>query len=320
MIVPHHGPRPVATRHLLWPMAMLACALSVLALDATRSRADSYSTHTAITSVAIQGQTASEVWLAGSDHALTCTTASDTDCNETTWETVDDSVTHYWTGTGTFKNDDNVGTSVTYFCANTAGSDTIAVHADDDYSPENNTALADDSESTDTLTVTVIIPVLDEITYGGGNFDIRDVDTPEYSRTASRDGSAAWRIDIDYQDGVTATSSFWHTSALTEAETVYTYGSVSGDVPWVAGSTVSFGTTWPSGSASHPRSAGSPTAIGAEDASVTWKYKCPNGTDTYIDMTTHNPTYYYVRNTPVYDEIEACYALSCEYCDGMTFP
>ncbi|MHC4213735.1 MAG: hypothetical protein ACYSWP_10230, partial [Planctomycetota bacterium] len=102
-----------------------------------------YDEWTDIDDVTINNPEDSEVWLIQSKHTLTCTTSNDTDCNLDTGLTEPDSVTHYWTtssGGDEFEDNDNVGTSVTYFCPNASGSVTITVHADDDHSESSNTA------------------------------------------------------------------------------------------------------------------------------------------------------------------------------------
>jgi hypothetical protein len=287
--------------------------------------AANYHKDTPITSVSLNSANlavSNPVWLAGSKHAISCTTSTDDDCNLDTATSEGDSVTHYWTATaGTFKNNDNVGTSVDYLCANSAGGATITVHADDNYAPENNDYKANDDETQAQKAVSVIVPVLDEITYGSEKQPIWDYATdaavaaPEYSRAASRNNPAAWKVGVDEVNR--ATTSYWHSTALTESSSVSVFGSVSGGYSWVAAS----GTfnTWPSAGLQHTRLFGSST-VKVESASITWKFKCPDGTDTYIDMTTHSPNYYFVRKAPVgglkYNE--AAYDKSCDYCQGLT--
>jgi len=78
-----------------------------------------------------------EVWLAGSDHDVSCTTVTDQDCNLETGVLDPDGVTHWWPGSsGKFVDDDNIGTEVGYICRTDAGTDTVMVQADDEYPPE----------------------------------------------------------------------------------------------------------------------------------------------------------------------------------------
>jgi hypothetical protein len=136
---------------------VLACVVLLL-LAGAPAQATEYDAGTPITDVSITNPTANEVWLIGTPHTLTCTTATDTDraCDGGDWYDVDDSVTHYWTGSGTFKNNDNIGTSVDYICINTVGSDTVTVYADDNYDPDNNAAIVDESPTSDSETVSIV--------------------------------------------------------------------------------------------------------------------------------------------------------------------
>jgi hypothetical protein len=154
---------------LVWQMS-IGLGVVFLLLVCPSALGTTYAPGTPITPVSIINPAENEVWLAGSDHLLTCTTSADTDlaCIGGDWYFVDDSVTEYWTGSGTFTDNDNIGTSVTYICTTTAGINTVRVYADDDYAPDNNAALYNEDPSLDTETVTVVVPQLQWVEFGGG--------------------------------------------------------------------------------------------------------------------------------------------------------
>lgn len=133
-------------------IVLLTCSLALASYE--------YDAGTAITDVSITNPTANQFWGAGSSHTLTCTAATDTDwyrdSPEDSWHNISDSVTHYWTGTGTFQDNDNVGTSVTYICTISPGSNTVTVYADDNYAPVSNDAIVDETAKSDSETVTIV--------------------------------------------------------------------------------------------------------------------------------------------------------------------
>lgn len=160
----------------------------------------------------------------------------------------------------------------------------------------------------------MIIPVVDEIIFGGGKHDINDVAVPEYDRSLSRNGPAAYSVgDISIE----ASMKFWHSTALTESSNV----TVSGDA---VGSSITgwgpnngtFGTTWPSGSLNVTGWKPFTATIQVERYTNTWKYKCPTGTDALITTTTQPHVIFETRTTPLSAEPKKCYELSCTYCTG----
>jgi hypothetical protein len=283
-------------------LTCLLVALLLLLCDARWATASGYTAYKPIAdgeSFEITNVGDSEIWLAGSPQVVTANQVTDRDCNLSTGQWEYDSITTYWTGTsGMFKNGNSVGLTVTYICTNAAGTNTITAFANDNHAGAGNSALFDEDPVDTSKTVAVIVPVLDAITYGGSNYSISDVPTPQYSRAAGRDGAAAWKYNLEYGTGVTAATTFWHSSSLTRASSVNVFGLVSGSIPWVVESGT-FGTTWPSGTFTHYRQGGSPPKITWTAASVTWRYKCPDGSNEYISMTSHSPNYYYVRSAPL---------------------
>ena len=126
---------------------------------------------TAITDVSISNPAANEVWLYDTLHTLTCSTSTDSDRerpnSSAEWTPVNDSVSHYWTGSGTFVDNDNIGTSVQYISPFATGDDVIVVYADDDYAPETNNFVVDDARKSDTETVTVVGLEVHKVGFGG---------------------------------------------------------------------------------------------------------------------------------------------------------
>jgi len=175
-------------RAVSWPVLVAAIFAGVpLALGAFDADPD------VMTAPVITNPAASEVWLGGSDHVASCSPAVDKDCNRgvTPNVLVDDSVSHYWTGSGEFKDNDFIGTSVTYICTTGPGTDTLTVYANDNFAPEWNTYLADDQETSDTETVSVVIPWIEEINFSGtNNYAMKDDSNPPVTITTEYDKSA----------------------------------------------------------------------------------------------------------------------------------
>jgi hypothetical protein len=285
-------------RSAAWPCAV------VLLLTGVVATAVEYEAGTAITDVSITNPTANEVWLAGSDHTLTCITSTDTDrCREdaeSEWQDIADSVTHYWTGTGTFKDNDNIGTSVTYICTNTASNNTVTVYADDDYTGDGNTAIVDEAAKSDSETVSVIIPVVDSVLYvGDKNQVIFDVTSPEYNRNPARNEPSAY-VKGQHSDA-TVVVKFWASTSLTESSNVDVVGWIDtfdlGEWGYPSGT---FGTSWPTAGFSADITQVNKTSIGKITYTETWKYRCPNGSDTRITASTLSGRVMYL----IYDDFK----------------
>jgi len=255
-----------------------------------------------------------EVWLAGSDHAVTCSTVTDYDCDLETGDPVEDSVTHWWKSPdGTFKQNEYVGTSVTYICSNSAlgGTDKINAYADDHCSEvgHEDSALADDypgEESypakKDDHDVTVVVPWCEQLDFcGTKNYDIYDnTATPaakiglEFDRSEDKNEPACQQMG----DQVTlANVRFRHDTALTEGSTV------------MVGTTAVSTITFPWNTASWPywdTLALSTTSTNDDDGKLIdevhkydletdsevelyWQYRVPTGSNVPIECT-DNPT------------------------------
>lgn len=152
---------------LLRPAPVSLCVVFLL-LACPPAPGTEYDAGTPITDVSITNPVANEVWLIGTPHTLSCTTSSDTDrqCDGGDWYDVSDTVTHYWTGSGTFEDNDNIGTSVSYICANSVGNNTVTVYANDNYAPASNTAIVDESPTSDSETVSVVGLEVHEVGFG----------------------------------------------------------------------------------------------------------------------------------------------------------
>lgn len=127
---------------------MWLCAIAWLAGTGVRPVVADYDKNPVMGDVTLNNPAASEVWLAGSDHTLTCSTVTDQDCNLETGLPETDYVTHWWTSTsGEFPGPTgNIGVSVKYVCNDVAGTETVHVRADDHYPADGSTDgfLADD--------------------------------------------------------------------------------------------------------------------------------------------------------------------------------
>lgn len=134
-----------------------ACVIAII-LSCSFALAMEYDAGDPIASVSITYPTADTVWAAGSTHELTCTNTSEDwdrqrENSEDDWENVEDSVTYYWTGPGTFEYNDNIGTSVTYTCTTSPCYNVVTVHADDNY---DNTAIVNDDPASDSQTTPAV--------------------------------------------------------------------------------------------------------------------------------------------------------------------
>ena len=282
--------------------------LIVLLLMCSFVLAWEYDAGTPITSVSITNPTANEVWLIGSDHTLTCTSATDTDRRrenpESNWENIADSVTHYWTGTGTFKNNDNVGTSVTYICTDTAGSNTVTVYADDNYGPDNNTAIVDESPTSDSETVSVVGLAVNQVGFGGGNHTLYQtpaanagwadgttaISNPVYDADSGTNDATNYACYTKGAANATLTSVRCRaTTALTEGSSfeLRVLTSCVGTSGWVSFS-IDQGNRQ-SGVGTLSLSGTLPSTVGRYGLGCGWYYRCPSGSNTELanTYTTH---------------------------------
>lgn len=294
---------------LTWRTPAWLC-VAIILLTCRMAISAQYAAGTPITDVSITNPTEDEVWLAGSNHTLTCTTSTDTDRRcITKWEDVSDSVTHYWEGTGTFKDNDNIGTSVTYICTNAAGNNNVKVYANDDYAPANNTAIVNESPKSDSETISVVVPTLEWVEFGGTNKHTlykKDANpwNPGNENYASNYTTAvpnkAWVRDPALTDPVcytkgsngaqVTTSINFASISITEESTVNIEGVTDAFHPFASNGINVSGeeTTVPAMN----------TDVAFADVvkgtpwSITWSYKVPTGSNTWIAIgTSQNPCY-----------------------------
>jgi len=143
----------------------LAILISVIAaLGIIGTAIAGYTTYTPITNVSITSHNDGDIVFANHDYTVTCTTSTDKDCDDETYEIVNDPVVHTWSGPGTF--DPTTGTSVTWTTPNSVGDATIWVTASDNSYPY----YANDTDKQDSVTLTVQnIIYVDEDATGNNN-------------------------------------------------------------------------------------------------------------------------------------------------------
>jgi len=252
-----------------------------------------------------------EVWLAGSDHTVTCTTVTDIDCDYETGEPVRDSVTHWWHGSSlNFKDNNNIGTEVVYIACDLAGTDTLTVKADDHYAPENNDYVADDYETEpegDSYNVTIVIPWCEQLDFCGiRNYDIYDntAATPatiglEFDRSASKNGPAC------QQKGERVTLAnvrFRDSTTLTGGKTVMVRATGTVTFPWNSASWYTWDTDALTTTSTWDASGRVINEVHKYDNNfeLNWEYKVTTGSNLPISCqnnpTTH--TVYTVVSTP----------------------
>jgi hypothetical protein len=135
----------------------------VAALSIIGTAIAGYIKYTPIDNVTITSPSDGAIVFAGGKYPATCTTSEDDDCDTTTQEIVPDGVAHNWSGAGSF--DPTAGTSVTWTAPCADGSATITVTASDNGSP----TYANDSDKSDSVTVTVYSTIYVDVNATGGN-------------------------------------------------------------------------------------------------------------------------------------------------------
>ncbi len=284
---------------------------------------DTFAPHTAVGTVAItkpnRNPVRNERWLAGTVHTAQCSTVTDWDCNVDTQQRVLDSVTHWWEASrGTFKDNDNIGVLVNYICPATAGTAVLTAKADDNYS-DTNSALAEEDGTSNTETIDVIVPVIDELSYGGDH-DITDVTTPQYVRSPAYNGPTAYTRGT--ATGATCAVKLWAANSADEASTVYTYGSIStadlGEWNQTANSTI--GTAWPTAAIAHALSVINAETVKKLSYTTKWKYYDSTlifPDKVYVETPTVARVMYLTFDTPERVEEKDAFETSTNYCTGL---
>jgi len=150
------------------------------------------------------------------------------------------------------------------------------------------------------VTIEVIEPVLDEVDYEGGNHAIHDVSPPEYTRDPFQNEPACWTKGAD----AVAKVKFWYEKDLTlPVPNVIVRAETSGDYwnigDWHDSAPVTFGTAWPTDEITCVSEATINSEVEYRDYSAVWKYKCLDGTNEWITTTTQNNCrLYVVLDTP----------------------
>jgi hypothetical protein len=307
-------------RSALLPVAGVLVALLVGSL----ALATEYQKGPAITKPSITSPIANRVWLAGSDHTVTCSASTDTDYErdnpEAQWSPFNEQpITYTWTGTNRNFPRGNVGQSVTYVCSNTAGTATLTVTAS---AVPVDPSLTKSPVASDPVNVSVIIPVVDQISYAGAKNTINGVTSPEYDRSSGTNQPVSYTVGANPEADVKV----WASTNLTDGSSVVMSGTSSGDflrTQW-GNASATFGTDW--SSTASVTALCIPT-IKSATYSTTWIYCCPTGSNTFINMSTISGSRIYLtrqaslswtaRSGVAYAETEAAYALSCKYCTGM---
>ncbi len=169
--------------------------------------------------------------------------------------------------------------------------------------------------------IRAIKPSLYTATYGGGNHAISDLGTPEYSVPDSRTGgTAAWTMGAN----ALVNANFSCSSNLSQAESgVKVRAETSGDEynigDWGDSSTATWSTTWPCPSMTCVSEAAIDDDVQYHDYSAQWKYKCTDGTNTWISITNQTGCRLYVVWDTPWNSLSyksKVYEASCTYCWG----
>lgn len=252
--------------------------------------------YTAIGDVQISNPTANEVWLMDTPHVLTCSAATDEDRWRSSptddWIVYGDSVTHYWTGNGQFKNNNNVGTSVDYI-APQPGQDTVTVYADDDYAATGNTAYVDESADSDTETITIVGCEVHEVGFTGDH-TLFETPAAVWDDGANQITDPIWKLGdpnnakrnhVCYTKGATGTATFKCRvpQALTEGSS-FAVGAYSGTVAWTAATVAIAAGATESNQGSCTANQAFVNKIFNGSLGLDWKFKCANGANVVRDL------------------------------------
>ena len=270
--------------------------------------------HTGITQVAMQNPSSNEVWLIDSPHTLTCTTSTDEDLYRENpnddWVTTADSVTHYWSGGGSFDENDNIGTTVEYIAGDTAGNDTITVHANDDYAGAGNTAIADENATTDSETVEIVAPEVHEVGFTADN-ELYFTPTDEWDDGSTKIQDPIWVKDDTAAEKAAKSHVCWTKgtatitakvkcrvpTALTEAAS-FQLGAITNAIPWSwAACTIAVGQT-ESSEAESTCADSVQDSITAQSVTWEWKFRDPNGANQQRSLNSSSSMVYVTWDDP----------------------
>jgi len=202
--------------------------------------------------------------------------------------------------------------------------ETIEVTFDSEGS-ETLTAKCGCCENGKNVTITVVKPEVDAVTYGGGNHQICDVSPPEYSRSPAKNEPACWTIN----SAAVADVSFWHSQALSYATgNIVVRAETSGDDgfdvgDWGDSAASTFGTSWPSDNITCALEGTICEVIHYHDYNAQWKYKVTNGTNQWIETTLQSDCRLYaVLDTPQSPEApphEEILEYACNWASGWIY-
>jgi hypothetical protein len=228
--------------------------------------------------------------------------ATDTDkCLQTngTWLVVNDSLTIWWTGTNTFKDNINLGPNPTSICTDSEGDNSVTVNVDDNKAqgappgaPANDALFEEDGEDT-TRYFPVIIPVVDEIEYGGTKHAITDVTTPEYTRSPLRNEPvSSTRSTLSSETSITAAVKYWHVEELADGSNIEIRADTTGsDISRFQPVNATFGGTWPTAAITNTAVIHQ-TTIKKISYTAMWQYRVPTGSNNWITMLEQPHTVY----------------------------
>lgn len=242
---------------------------------------------------------ASTVWLAGSDHTVTCG-FEDKDCNLDTGKLDDDGVICTWSGaSGTFKGG-CVGKSVVYVCLDTSGADWVEVIGLDEG------VLAPDywEPAYDSVTFTTVIPEVIEVnfqlaseaynlkTHNDNDDTVSSSTEPEYVRTVGAQNptnhSATFLKDSPLSLKFKLEASQPLTEGTGNITVKYAYGALAYCLSAEADSQT-FGIPWPYASDTMTSSQKFRNCINYEDDCTNrFSYKVTSGSNNWILLSPQN--------------------------------
>ena len=216
-------------------------------------------------------------------------------------------------GYGSFIDNDNIGTSVSYVCPNYSLTDTITTYVDDDNVPFDY-ALYEETGKSASRTVSVIKPTLSEITYGGSKHTISDVTEPEYTSSPAKNEPVAYSADVS---SISASVKLSVSSPLTEGSFVDLLGETDVGLileDWYGEGTLS--SEYDTISCSNVPTLNTVSKIWYD---TSWMYKVPNGSDTYISFATQYDNVIFVTlSDPVLTPNVLLLNYACSWADGAS--
>ncbi|MCD6392464.1 MAG: hypothetical protein J7M40_03055, partial [Planctomycetes bacterium] len=161
------------------------------------------------------------------------------------------------------------------------------------------TLTANCGNSSKEVTIEVIVPVVDEVSFAGNDHDIRSVSDPVWKRVSSPDDPASYTMD----EPISTEVKFWHSNALSYVTSVEV--DVEGTDSFTFNVDDANFLSWPSPEVENTSDGNIANSIGITNLTLSWKYKVVGGSGVWISMGDSGPhKIFRVYGTPQFDPPE----------------